>query len=111
MSKSNNFNTNEILYEELEKSNLGCFSKVNIQQINSKYNPDLQLKMRENKTKLSEYIKTNFAVWDGFNLKVPDINEGRRPSPVNRLIKHMKFLFSDKGKITHNTILHRKNYR
>lgn len=110
MSKSNNFNTNEILYEELEKSNLGCFSKVNIQQINSKDNPDLQLKMRENKTKLSEYIKTNFAVWDGFNLKVPDINEGRTPSPVNRLIKHMKFLFSDKGKITHKIPFMRKLY-
>jgi hypothetical protein len=105
-----NLKTNETLYEEFEKTNIGCFSKVNIKKVNHKDNPDLQLKMRENKTKLSEFIKTNFAIWDGYNLKVPDINAGRRPSPVNRLIKDMKFLFSEKGKITNKIPFMRKLY-
>jgi hypothetical protein len=94
-----NIHTSDVIFDKFDKT-IGCFTKLNIQKIDGKHNPDLQLKMRENKNKLSEFIKTNFAIWDGYNMKIPDLNEGRRPSPVNRMIKGMKLFFNEKGKIT-----------
>jgi hypothetical protein len=85
---------------ETEFRTTDCFKDLRINDVNEN-NPDIEFKMKEHKQTLKNFIKSNFKTWDGYKYKEPNIYEGRRPSPLQRIMNGMKsYFFGERGKVT-----------